>query len=264
MRRMFAFEMKRGFCSGTFRTSLLFGCVISVASFFLIYDIANTSVDTQTVMFTWLGTNYVLLFNLLYYVLLPILAALPFGASYFQDLKTGYIKNICVKASRTQYFTAKSAAVFCTAAAAVMLPLALNLMLCMRVFPLRIPESLVFTGGTTDAYLFAGVYYDSSLAYAALYILIDGLAAGIIALFSICIAELSDSAFIVVTTPFVVYLITGMLFDNGGKKNFSLLYMLNPDQKMAADESRLFLLLFLAGLTAALWIFCKARRKDIL
>lgn len=264
MRRMFVFEMKRGFDSGTFRVSLLFGCVISVASFFLIYNAANRSVDTQTVMYTWLGTNYILMFNFLYYVLLPLLAALPFGASYFQDLKTGYIKNICVKASRAQYFTAKSAAVFCTAAAAVTLPLVLNLMLCMRVFPLRIPEPLAFYGSTTDAYLFADVYYDSSLAYCLLFILIDGLAAGLMALFSICVAELSDSAFIVITAPFVVYLITGTLFSEGGKKNFSLMNMLDPNQKTAADESRLFCLLLLLLLTAVLWIFCKARRKDIL
>ncbi|MGN0165027.1 MAG: hypothetical protein ACI39R_02490 [Lachnospiraceae bacterium] len=258
------FELKRGFKSGTFLISLLLGCSISIVEFGCYYCLYAKMPDLATVIQGWLGTNFQLLFNNLFYLLLPLFAAIPYGASYFSDLRSGYIKNICVKTSRKEYFTAKSIAVFCTAAAAVMIPLVLNFVLFMRVFPLRIPEKLLFYGGTVDAYLFADVYYNSSLTYAIIFTLIDGLAAGIISLFSVCVADFCDSGFIAVTTPFVVYILTGFLFGNGGEGNFSLLDMLNPKQVMAADESRLFSMLGIMLLVAVVWIVCKARKRDIL
>lgn len=264
MKRMLCFELKRGFKSKAFLVSLMLGCAISIIHFVFYYKLYHNFLNASTTILAWLGTDYLLVFNTLYYILLPILAALPFGASYFTDLKTGYIKNICVNTSRASYFTSKSIAVFCSAAVNVMIPLTINFLMCMRVFPLRIPEKLLFYGGTLDAYLFADVYYDSSLIYALLFILIDGIAAGIITLFSICVADICDSAFIAITSPFVVYIITSFLFLNPGNRNFSLLEMLNPNQTVAADESRLFSMLGIMLFVAVVWIIGKARKKDIL
>lgn len=258
------FELKRGFKSGAFVLSLILSCTICIAEFGYYYSYYSNSPDLSTTIQAWIGTEYQFVFNNLFYILLPVFATLPFGASYFSDLKSGYIKSIFVKTSRARYYTAKSIAVFCTAAVAVMLPLIINFMICMRVFPLRIPEKLLFYGGTVDACLFADVYYNSSLAYGILFILIDGLAAGIIALFSICVGDLCDSSFVAVTTPFVGYIITGFLFSNPGDKNFSLLEMINPHQVMAADESRLFSMLGIMLFVAVVWIIGKARKKDIL
>ena len=93
--------------------------------------------------------------NSLFYALLPILAALPYAGTYYEDIRTGYLKNILLHTSRRGYYMAKSFVVFVMAAITVMIPLLLDLMAVMTIYPLRMPERLEFlSAGILDVNLF--------------------------------------------------------------------------------------------------------------
>lgn len=265
MKKAILFECKRGFQSGGFMVSCLIGFSICILDFVIFCNMFWTDLNEKIVLQMWIGTDYQLAFNNLYYVLLPILAALPFGASYFQDLKTGYVKNVCIRISRKEYFAAKSIATFLTAQAAVMMPLLLNLILCMGIVPLRVPEKLTFlNAGILDRSLLAEIFYTAPLLYCILFILLDGLFAGILSLYSICIAEWVESAFSAIATPFVVYILTGVALMGDSHGNWSVMEMVNPLQRCTTRIEQLISSIVGGMVIAAIVIISKGRKKDFL
>lgn len=265
MKNAILFECKRGFQSRGFQVSCLIGFCICILDLFVFCKMFSQDLSEKIVLQVWIGTDYQLAFNNLYYVLFPILAALPFGASYYQDLKTGYVKNLCIKISRKEYFAAKSIAVFLTAQAAVIMPLLFNLILCMGIVPMRAPEKLTFmNAGILDRNLFADIFYTSPILYCVLFILLDGLFAGILSLYSICIAEWVDSAFSAIVTPFAVYILSGVALMGDGNGNWSLMEMVNPLQRCTTRVVQLLICMTGGIAIAAIGIILKGRKKDFL
>lgn len=265
MKKAILFELKRGFRSSGFLVSCLIGVAICILDLVVFCKVFWLDLNEKIVLQVWIGTDYQLAFNNLYYVLLPILAALPFGASYYQDLKTGYVKNVCIKISRKEYFAAKSIATFLSAQVAVMMPLLFNLILSMGIVPLRVPEKLTFlNAGILDRSLFAKIFYTTPLLYCILFILLDGLFAGILSLYSICIAEWVESAFSAIATPFVVYIISGVALMGDENGNWSVMEMVNPMQRCTSRIEQLLICIVGGIVIAAIGIILKGRKKDFL
>ncbi|MFR7668865.1 MAG: hypothetical protein ACLU00_10370 [Mediterraneibacter faecis] len=59
----------------------------------------------------------------IFFLILPILASLPFGTSYFEDCKEGVIKNIYMRTKREDYLKAKYAAAFLSGELQFLVPL---------------------------------------------------------------------------------------------------------------------------------------------
>ena len=199
------------------------------------------------------------------YALLPILAALPYAGTYYEDIKTGYLKNILLHTSRRGYYMAKSFVVFVMAAITVMIPLLLDLMAVMTIYPLRMPERLEFlSAGILDVNLFSGLYETNGALYALAFILLDGLFAGLLALVSVCVAERVESMFSAIVIPFAFYIMwsTVMMENNDGR--FSVMEMLNPRQSVVFSRLQVVLMAVGGTLVIILWLFLKGRRKDVL
>lgn len=265
MKRMVGFELKRAVKSRGFWISLLMGCAIAVWDLILFYQMYRAETKEHNALEAWLGTDYHFACNSLFYVLLPILAALPYAGSYYLDRKSGYIKNICTRTSRKNYYVAKYCAVFLSAMAAVMLPLLFSLFLCMGVYPMRRPDRLLFlTAGVLDVNLMPELFGLHPTVYCILFTLIDGVFAGMLSIFSICIAERVESLFSAITVPFAVYILWSVLFVGGQTDNWSLLEMLNPLQRYLTYAWQLWLSLGVGLVCAWIWLFFKAKGKDIL
>ena len=144
MKPVIKFEFYRAFRSGGFYVALLLGTALAIGDIVLFHNAFRDTIDTKVVMQTWIGTDYQFVTNSLFYALLPILAALPYAGTYYEDIKTGYLKNILLHTSRRGYYMAKSFVVFVMAAITVMIPLLLDLMAVMTIYPLRMPERLEF------------------------------------------------------------------------------------------------------------------------
>ena len=252
MKPVIKFEFYRAFRSGGFYVALLLGTALAIGDIVLFHNAFRDTIDTKVVMQTWIGTDC------LFYALLPILAALPYAGTYYEDIKTGYLKNILLHTSRRGYYMAKSFVVFVMAAITVMIPLLLDLMAVMTIYPLRMPERLEFlSAGILDVNLFSGLY-------ALAFILLDGLFAGLLALVSVCVAERVESMFSAIVIPFAFYIMwsTVMMENNDGR--FSVMEMLNPRQSVVFSRLQVVLMAVGGTLIIILWLFLKGRRKDVL
>ncbi|MCM1179491.1 MAG: hypothetical protein NC347_04485 [Clostridium sp.] len=267
MKKIISFELERGLRSRTLWISLFISMSFVVLDL-LFFCHENKVWSTEGVITpmieAWLGTDYKFAFNQLFFVLLPILASLPFGASYFEDVQSGYIKNICLKGSRAGYFAAKCIAVFVTGWLAIFIPLCASIILCMTFYPERRPEKLLFlTAAVWDTSLMAEIYNTKPLLYAVIYTLIDAMFGGMLAVCSVCISEHVASRFSAVVTPFTFYILTGVLLIRYDK-TWSLYQMLNPQQDCPADAFRLLLIYAVLLTMGIFWIRLQGKRKEIL
>lgn len=93
----------------------------------------------------WMGINGFTFGHVLFYLLWPLLAALPFGWTYASDLRSGYWRQIVTRAGRDRAALARYLAVFTGGGLAVMLPLLADLLVNALICPacaLRVTSSL--------------------------------------------------------------------------------------------------------------------------
>ena len=82
---------------------------------------------------SWIGGECVSVGYTLFFTLLPLLAVLPYGRSFSQEQKNGYLKVIIPRCGRTRYFASKWVATFLSGGVAVVLPLLVSLGICALV-----------------------------------------------------------------------------------------------------------------------------------
>ena len=268
--RVLRFELRRAFHSRAFLVSLIIGLIICAAD--LITFCVEYSVIAMKQMYmvqAWIGTNYHYVYNELFYELLPLIACLPYGGSLFTDMKTGYDKNICVKASRGEYILSKGLATFLTGFSSVTSPLGLNLAVAAGLYPDFFPDLLeaMVGAGFDNRCLFSELYSIDPALYCLAFLLVDGIFAGVIALTSLGISRFVKSHFTAVATPMVIYIVLSMLLfrpQDAGFSNWSIECMLNPYPIVTTAWYQMLIavVLILTINAAAIGLF--SRRRDVL
>ena len=263
MKKTIKFEMKRSLQSLEFVIAVCIGMLIVMIDFILYAK--RFAYEGSVVFQAWVGTDYQMPYGVMYGTLLPVLGALPFAGSYFLDLKSGYIKNICLKSSRKEYYVAKSISVFCSAALAVMIPYFVNLFLVMGLYPLRKPEKLLHNAiGVQYINVLSDAYALNPVLYIVFYIILDGAFAGMLAIFSVCISEWLESYFSVIVLPYIVVLLSGVIFPDAGKAGWSVYSMLLPGVPDAIPAVNYYIVLISGILIEIIWINHKGKGKNIL
>lgn len=271
MKKTISFEFNRAFRSVSFRISVFCGLIIAFMDFGTFYKTYKIVADEKVVAQAWIGLDYQFAYNSLFFLLMPLFASFAYAGSYFEDMRSGYIKNLMIKVSRKQYFTAKYIASFMSGAISIAIPLILNLMACMAFFSLRLPEKLQFMhgGANTDIKLLSDVFNTNTFKYCIIFILIDMLFAGCIAVFSICIADFTDNLFSTVTIPFAITIISSVIlgdleyFDKTSG-NYAITMMINPLQEVITSRLTIVLIPICLTIISLIWIFLKQKGKDII
>lgn len=257
------FELYRAFHSRTFVISLLIGSVICALDLITFYIMVGQS--GRYLVQAWIGTDYLFAYNQMFYILLPVLACLPYGGSLYTDIKTGYDKNICVKTSRLNYAFAKSVSVFLSGFASVCLPLAMNLFIAAGMYPNYIPERLKATSiPLSDIYIFASIFDKHPAVYCLIFILIDSLFAGVMALTTLSLTAKVKSSFTAVVTPMVLFFMFDVLKEAKDFGNWSVTEMLNPRQYLHTYWYQMLIVYLVIFVFNVLVITLTLRKRDIL
>jgi len=257
------FELYRAFHSRTFLISLIIGSVICALD--LITFCIMVGLGGRYLAQAWIGTDYLFAYNQMFYILLPVLACLPYGGSLYTDIKTGYDKNICVKTSRLNYSFAKSVSVFLSGFVSVCLPLVVNLFIAAGIYSNYLPERLDATSiALDDIYLFASVYDKHPAIYCLIYILIDSLFAGTMALTSLSLTIKVKSSFTAVVTPMVLIFMFDVFVGVEEYGNWSVMAMLNPIQYMHSFWYQLLIVYLVIFLVNVVVITLTSRKRAIL
>lgn len=260
------FEFSRAFKSKGFWISLAIGivfCITQQVDYNLTYN--NVAGHVSAIQ-AFVGYDMFRVFNSIFVTLFPIVAVVPYAASYYSDLNSGYIKNICSNLSRKQYYVAKCVTVFISAALVIIVPLIINIMIAMTQYPMIVPEKFFFMGVSMDSYVFSYTFNTNPGLYILIYVLIDGFFAGLFALISVCVTEFTESVFIALTCPFAIYMLSSsiLVFGTKGDGNYSMQMLLNPCQMAAGEEMNLFIIAMSLIVFIVLSIGLRIKRKDLL
>lgn len=246
MRRLnnniYSTEIKRAFLNKKMLIALLSGFIIAIWNF-IEYALKYSKVIDETITLesqkgmkiyptsaftTWMGANTINIQGFVYCLIIPLLAAIPYAMSYYEDRKSGYLKNIVIRDEYREYLKAKMLSVFLTAGVVTILPMILNLMLNLMVLPGIRPEI------TSDRYMMraggmmAELFYKNVYIYYAIYFLIDFVYVGVLTLSALVVSTFAKSGFIAGLTPFIISMVLYLVFGYLNKASFIPCYILNP------------------------------------
>ena len=274
MKAIYTNEIKRAFNTIGMKLALLVGCALSVWHVITVimpisegqnYELSASAIDDLYVPIslysTWMGNELFPIQSYIFYLILPLLAVLPFGRSFFEDIKSGYIINVCTRVEKKIYFKAKYLAVFLSGGVAVAAPLLLNLVLSSMFMPAFIPDNgtVGTISPTTMAY---EVFFTHPLVYVLMFIVIDFIFAGVMATLALSYTYFTEHRFGVMIVPFVFYFFIYSLTNLIDKTDYSPFFMLNG----GANNNYLpvyilyFILFFALSYVIFMW---KGKKQDV-
>lgn len=207
-------------------------------------------------------TGHINQITVLFLYFIPIIAALPYAASYAREKKSGYVKNVTIRVGRIRYRVYKMIASFLSGGCAAASVSIVNLMWCFTRISYKKPvitsSAPVAHGGT----MFGVFYFSHPFIYVFTYILATFIFAGGISLLSMIVSEITDNIFTVILSPFLIIMVLNVvMIDN---MQFYL-----PVQFLQASNSGL--KLYMAPIFAliiiiiSLWaVVFRNREKDVL
>ena len=220
LKKMLSFELYRLFHSKGFYVSLIIG------AFFSVWLLLNQYTDTiqhlemikkygtleeglyypDSVYNHFIGLDYWHKQPQILYMLFPLLASIPYSASYCLEKNGGYLKNLLTREKRSVFYTSKFIAVFLSGFITIFSILFFDLIITMMFYPLLPPEAItsVFPAALGNSML-KELFVDFPMIYTLFYILIDSIFFGLIALISMYIGTLTRHTFVSLVSGTIVY-----------------------------------------------------------
>lgn len=275
MKNLLWVEFRRAFSSRLFFAALLIAVTLSLLHVALVaapyavsdlYEPIRQGVKGNypiSVYNAWIGTTGYSLYTTLYYVLLPLLACMPFSSSLSWDLETGYCSNLVIRTGFRNYYLSKMCATFFCAAFVCVFPLVLNLIGTAFFLPFLPPEQTTGTYPIFSNLLLADVYYESPMTYIAFYLFATALISGSIATLSLAITFLRKDWYIVVLSPFIVCVVLSFLFASSQITGLLPNQLVIPYQPYCIQGHSLAMMLAFPIGSLALF-FIGTRRQEIL
>ncbi len=238
---MLKFELKRALSGKAFLFALLFGCAITLSDVFLNVipeaynpnynlDIAvEMGIYPKSVYNSWIGGQARTLQSTLFYLFIPLIAAIPFADSYCFD-RAGYIKNIATRCNVKDYLISKYIAVFLSAGIAVSIPIIVNFIATAAVVPCLVPQASTFMFSISARSAFAKIFYTTPFVYFLIYLVIDFVIAGLFAGIALAVVIITKNRYVAVISPFAVYLALYFISDVIGVRSLSVFDMVRAVQ----------------------------------
>ncbi|MDR1511883.1 MAG: hypothetical protein LBS56_00145 [Propionibacteriaceae bacterium] len=242
-----AVEVKRAFSSRSLWIALAVGAIVVA-----VHALSHVIPDSRAYIAGWGGRTHTLEYPLslyevwlgarpgrpegqVFFLLLPLLAALPYGTSFLEDRSSGYVAGIVTRAARGRYYAAKSVAVFLAGGVAVTLPLLLDFAVTALFFPALAPEPVTGTFPLRGDSLGGDLFYSQPLAYVLLSLVVLFLWSGLIGCLTVPLAYLVSNRIVVVLIPFALYLFLEFGADALSVLQYSPMTFLRPDQAVSAN-----------------------------
>ena len=275
MNRLYRSELRRAFRSIGMKVALVLGCVLAIWNVIkIIIPLHNmlyslSSEFKQDPLFipeglfnNWMGVTLYPIQSYIFFMIIPLLATLPFGSSYYEDQKSGYIKSVCTRIDRLSYLKAKYFAVFISGGCTVAIPLILNLVLSAMYLPMIKPDSACNTSIFSTS-MFYQLFYSHPLLYNLMFIFIDFVFGGIIATIALSYTYYTEYRFSVLIAPFVLYFFLYSLTNLLDKTQYSPFYLLNAGA--SGNHFYYYIIMFVTFFLLSYVLFIKkGKNRDIL
>lgn len=155
----------------------------------------------------WISVGNLSFGGKVFFMLWPILAAMPYGSSLCIDRQSGYENQVITKCGRFVYFQGKYIACFVSGGLAVSLPLILNLLLNALICPASTPEVQMLGSSIGNGYFLAKLFYTKPWIFCAAWCIVDFLWGGVAACLCLILGGKIRHSFMVVLFPFTVFFV---------------------------------------------------------
>lgn len=231
MKRQILTECRRAFFSSGMAVALLIG--IGIVLWHQKQYVWNPEIEfyhaygVESIFYRWIGASSFPMQSYLFYLILPVLACLPAGGSYYEDLHNGYYLHIYMRNQKKEYLFAKYIATFLSGGIAVVLPLVVSLYLTAMRFPALPPEPIMSFGPDARS-VGHDLFYSHPWLHTLLFLMIDFIFAGGIAGIALLISFFVNYKFTALITPFVCYYFIFSLDNLLGEIDIAPNYFLIP------------------------------------
>ena len=205
---LFFHEIFRGVNKKAFKVCTIIGsilCILNAMQSFTAKDPLNEYLNS------YISTpiDEFILFNLsplsnLFILILPLIASIAYSDTYFEDIRSGFVKLVCTRYSKRRYLIIKFAVNFIIAGITYVVPLILNIIVLLLRHP-NISENPIL--GKLTIYptaLFSEMFYKNPWAYIGMWILIYFIYAGAFASVALAVSIFIKNKFIIVAFPFIL------------------------------------------------------------
>ncbi|MCD8127745.1 MAG: hypothetical protein LUD82_10005 [Clostridiales bacterium] len=196
-----------------------------------------------------------------YYLLLilfPLIVVIPFGWSALSERSSEYQVQMLCREKKVSYFTGKYIAVFLSGGSVIAMTLLVNLLLNALVLPAVVPDISLMNTSILAGELFSLVYYTHPWLYCLLWVGIDFLWGGVLAVTCMLTAQLFKRNIYVLILPFVLYLILDYI---GPVSPMQYLLIGGSATRTGATLSAMLIILGLFSYVAGLFLF---QRREVL
>lgn len=247
LKRMIGIELRKALKNKLLYITILLGCSITMLSFANSIAIYQNELLMQessgpnpmqagTHLFNkWIGGEAFTLGTSIYFFVLPLLAAIPYGWSYCEEKQCGYVRMAASRGGKTCYYLSKYIAVFLSGGFGAVIPLLFNFLLTSLFIPATLPTPVYCTSnGVFFPSPMSSLYYTIPVLYVLLYLCVDFVFCGLIACISYCAAGLVRHRAVAVILPMFLLLAfhysRQFIYTSGAirYKEISPLYFLRP------------------------------------
>lgn len=220
MIKMLKFEWRRLWKSYSFYIALLIGFIIAVSQviqYVIPYAKSNDSnVNNPDFVLPHSVFNSMMGFNLdwqssFLYNIMPLLAAIPYGFSYYLDKKNGYIKNLYTRTERKNYIFSKYIITFFSGGLVCMLPWIINMIGTMMFVPIikPIPGTHIFSMESADI-MVGDLFFSKPILYICFFGFEIFLIGGMLASMCLSAVYLVNGIFIIQFFPYIFVTVYNM------------------------------------------------------
>ncbi|MGE8204971.1 hypothetical protein ACQKP0_10435 [Heyndrickxia sp. NPDC080065] len=152
--------------------------------------------------------------TMLFFLLLPILASLPFADTFSKDKQSGYLRSILSKGKMKEYFKGLYITNFITSGVMITIPLLVNIYLAFMILPNVKPDPVVNSRMSLDFMnsFFPELYYSHPLIHMLFYVVLAFLFSGMFATISLSISFFVKNRFFILVSGFLLQMILSLVF----------------------------------------------------
>lgn len=147
----------------------------------------------------------------IYKLIFPLLAAIAYADSYAEDFNTGFIKNILTKVKKKKYLRIRYIVNFCLGGFIVILPLMLNFLCTMAVYPLIEPNFYYGSNLVIESSFLPDLYYQHPFLYILLRIFILFFVGGMFASLGLAVSVFIKNRYVIVIFPFLIFMVLDII-----------------------------------------------------
>ena len=179
----------------------------------------------------WIGGEWWTLLSYVFFIIIPLLAAGPWGSSLHSDRKSGYTKNLFVKGKKSYYYISKYICSFLCGGVTVIAPLIVNILLSAATLPSLTPQAVTGTSTIFANCMWSKLFYTTPNLYVLFYLVIIFTYSGLFSVLATVMGAITESGFVALVFPFIVNLFAYIIFNSAESAKFVPFMFLTPAQR---------------------------------